>query len=410
MAHKEENPDASIRSVAELFNVSRDTLRRRLQGVPNRAAGHANEQLLSSRLKDKLVEWILWFEKCGHAPGPAQVHAMASLINVKLNFGDSVPESVVKRWVSRFLKRYSTLRSKKGLRLAQDRARCANPEDIGHWFDRFERVRSSNAIESENIWNMDESGLYLGTTKHHRVIGSIGSSSTYVKDSGNREWVTSVECVSAKGAHTKCLVVFKGKNVQNTWLHPDDAPDWYYATTDSAWTNSELGLQWLKKLFLPETAPTEQRAHRLLLCDGHSSHMTPEFIWECYINDVDLVYLPAHTSHVLQPLDLSVFSRIKASYRAQVAEMSRWEDAMPVKKQRFVVLYNNARGHALSRSYICGGWRGAGLRPWNPKKVLNSTQLIDATQGVPSTPEKRPRSASMDVKTPQNKRQLLEIL
>ena len=97
IAHKEENPTVSIRTVAELFDVSRETLRRRLQGAPNRAAGHAGAQLLSPRLEDKLVEWILWFEKCGHAPGPSQVQAMASLINVKLNFGDSVPQSVGKQ-------------------------------------------------------------------------------------------------------------------------------------------------------------------------------------------------------------------------------------------------------------------------------------------------------------------------
>ncbi len=38
-------------------------------------------------------------------------------------------------------------------------------------------------------------------------------------------------------------------------------------------------------------------------------------MWNCFNNNVYLVFLPAHTSHVLQPLDLSVFSPLKQAYR-----------------------------------------------------------------------------------------------
>ena len=54
---------------------------------------------------------------------------------------------------------------------------------------------------------------------------------------------------------------------------------------------------------------------RLLILDGHGSHTTPEFMVECFSNKIWLVFLPAHTSHVLQPLDVGVFSALKRYYR-----------------------------------------------------------------------------------------------
>jgi hypothetical protein len=80
---------------------------------------------------------------------------------------------------------------------------------------------------------------------------------------------------------------------------------------------------------------------------------------------------------------------------------------MPIKKIRFVGYYNRAREHALNENYIKAGWRRAGLFPWNPKKVLQLSQIFSNT--ITSTaPSKRPNSSSSLLSTPQNKRQLIE--
>ena len=40
-----------------------------------------------------------------------------------------------------------------------------------------------------------------------------------------------------------------------------------------------------------------------------------DFMWLCYTNNIHVIYLLAYTSYVLQPLDLSIFSPLKHSYR-----------------------------------------------------------------------------------------------
>ena len=56
--------------------------------------------------------------------------------------------------------------------------------------------------------------------------------------------------------------------------------------------------------------------------DGHGSHVKVEFMWECKQNNVELLFLPAHSSHVLQPFDLDTFFPLKSRYRSRIADLT----------------------------------------------------------------------------------------
>jgi hypothetical protein len=59
----------------------------------------------------------------------------------------------------------------------------------------------------------------------------------------------------------------------------------------------------------------------LLILDGHSSHLTPEFNTFCKENAIIYLCMPLYTSHLLQPLDVGVFRPLKRSYRKLVEGM-----------------------------------------------------------------------------------------
>ncbi|KEQ90523.1 hypothetical protein AUEXF2481DRAFT_55663, partial [Aureobasidium subglaciale EXF-2481] len=107
-------------------------------------------------------------------------------------------------------------------------------------------------------------------------------------------------------------------------------------------TTNNYGLHWLQRIFHPKTQPNSDK-WRLLILDGHGSHTTIEFLWFCKQHKIFLLFLPAHSSHVLQPLDLGVFSPLKSRYRQQIADLAALDDASPIKKQRFVTCYHLAR-------------------------------------------------------------------
>ncbi|RPA94370.1 DDE-domain-containing protein, partial [Choiromyces venosus 120613-1] len=66
--------------------------------------------------------------------------------------------------------------------------------------------------------------------------------------------------------------------------------------------------------------------YRILLFDGHNSHVNISFLEYCINNKVIPIYLPPHISHHLQPLDVSVFSTYKHAYCAELQEQFESHD------------------------------------------------------------------------------------
>jgi hypothetical protein len=122
--------------------------------------------------------------------------------------------------------------------------------------------------------------------------------------------------------------------------------------------------------------------------DGHGSHTAINFLYFCKQNKIHLLFLPAHTSHVLQPLDLGVFAPLKSRYRSKIAALASLDDASVIKKQRFISCYQSARIETFTPRLLRTGWQAAGLYPYNPSKGLNSSQ-VQALKPRPSTPPQR---------------------
>jgi hypothetical protein len=157
-------------------------------------------------------------------------------------------------------------------------------------------------------------------------------------------------------------------------------------------------------VFLPETQVAGET--RILLVDGHGSHAQPNFMVKCIENNVKVIYLIPHASHVLQPLDLSCFSAIKSRYRDQIANLSRYDDTAQIKKIRFIQYYQRARQEGLNPAVIMAGWRAAGIVPWDPRKVIRSSQVPQNDPIISVRTPKRRRQLSFDARfqTPQNRR------
>ncbi len=73
------------------------------------------------------------------------------------------------------------------------------------------------------------------------------------------------------------------------------------------------------------------------------------------------MFLLPHTSHVLQPLDLSVFLALKTHYWAAVSQLTLLTNSSPISKQNFLSCYSQARKEALSTKIIKASWQVTSL-------------------------------------------------
>ncbi|KAI1000387.1 hypothetical protein K3495_g7808 [Podosphaera aphanis] len=110
--------------------------------------------------------------------------------------------------------------------------------------------------------------------------------------------------------------------------------------------------------------------------DRHGSHTTAEFVCICKQNDVELLYLPAHSSHVLQVLDLGVFAPPKSKYRSQKADLAKYDDAAQIKKETFINCYHPARSNTFNSRVLRSGWKAAVRLEVSSRTMCTTIQSI----------------------------------
>jgi len=326
----------SVRKAGLDWGVPRSTLQERISGRVSRQEANEPSQRLSPVQEQRLTDWVLVQESLGRSPTHSQIRAFAGRILAARS--DAIP--LGKRWMAGFLRRNPILRTKKQLLIDSVRVNGATSNIIKLWFQKLE-LPAIKAIKPDNRWNMDEAGIMEGQGENGLVVGSVDRRLIQKKQPGSKAWTSFIECISVPGKALRPLVMFKGKSVQQQWFPTrlSTYEGWEFTATDNGWTSDATALEWLQKVFLPQTAPQDPSEARLLILDGHGSHETMEFMWECYSSNIYLLFLPPHTSHILQPLNLSIFAPLKRAYRKQLGFLSLLNDSTPLGKQNFLSCY-----------------------------------------------------------------------
>jgi hypothetical protein len=137
----------------------------------------------------------------------------------------------------------------------------------------------------------------------------------------------------------------------------------------------------------------------LLILDGHESHYSDEFEEYCKENNIITLCMPPHSSHILQPLDVGCFSPLKKAYGRQIEDMMRAHITY-ITKDDFFPAFRIAFFAAMTENNIQGGFRGAGLLPFDPESVIS---ILDLKLKTPTPPNSRPSTAQPWVsQTPNN--------
>ena len=120
---------------------------------------------------------------------------------------------------------------------------------------------------------------------------------------GSWEWVTTIEYVNSAGWVLPPCIIFKGKVHIEGWFQDDALPhDWRIEVSPNGWTSDEIGLHWLKNIFIPAKSRHTIGEYCLLILDGHRSHLTPQFDLICSKSNIIPLCMPPHSSHLLQPV------------------------------------------------------------------------------------------------------------
>ena len=94
--------------------------------------------------------------------------------------------------------------------------------------------------------------------------------------------------------------------------------------------------------------------------------------------------MPPHSSHLLQSLDVGCFSLLKKAYGRQ-AELLIRNEVTHITKIEFLPCFKAAFNASITERNILGGFRGAGLVPFNVEAVISKLEVRLRTLSLPPT-------------------------
>jgi hypothetical protein len=170
--------------------------------------------------------------------------------------------------------------------------------------------------EPSYVWNCDEYGAQAGKNGGGRVLAKTGVQSVYSIIPKEWEWLSVLVCVNVAGYHIPSFYIFRGKSFQRDYIkHCEDNAS--MAMQPRTWMTGYLLKSWIGH-FVKNVrdcglgiSPT---CRQLLILNSHRSHVTVDVVKTTRSVDLDLLTLPSHTSHALQPLDVSCFKPFKQAF------------------------------------------------------------------------------------------------
>ncbi|KAI9041891.1 uncharacterized protein KD926_006437 [Aspergillus affinis] len=290
---------------------------------------------------------------------------------------NTLPPTVGDKWLSRWLIRHPQYNMKKARAIEVERRRTHNRDDLEDWYRRLQSVIAVHGILENDIWNFGETGFQIGIGKDQWII-TRDHPKTYLGLNSNREYVTVVEAISAAGDLCPPFIIMPGKCIFRGWFDKASKGT-HIGVSDSCYMTDSLAFQWIQGFNL-YTKHRTRGDYRLLLCNGYGSHLTYEFVQYCEKHKIVLFFLPPHSSHLLQPLDIGVFHAYK-HHHAEAVSNATYAGCGKFTKTDFLHALSTIRKKTFKNTTIRHAFRLAGLVPWKPAVVLANLPEIR-----PSTP------------------------
>ena len=265
---------------------------------------------------------IVWLQRHGFPARPEYVrHLVRGILKEK-----GSTHELGKDWLQKFCFRHpevkKTMISPRDYRRAMQETRGC----FQQFYNLYRKTVDDLAILPEDIWNMDEKGCMAGIQgKSAALVHKYEPGTPFKTQNGSRKWTTMIEGVSQTGAVLDPFIIFKEKKLNTYWVSLLRQFKYgHIQMSENGWTNDEIGFQWLTELFEPQTSLIQKGKWRLILYDGHSSHISSKFIRYAVKKEIILLCLPSHTTHKLQPLDVGLFGPFAMHYQRGLEDRARY--------------------------------------------------------------------------------------
>ena len=201
--------------------------------------------------------------------------------------------------------------------LEEKRMLASTKQNIQPWLLLFNQIIHRFKIHPALLFNLDETPISLMEHYHYSELKALNELKPVAMMSERMANITVVLSIPALGSALPTVLLWPSKTLPAE-LSPLAAFDIIVMPNSSGWQTISSFENVMRTVIIPAIIEKRNRLkmnddYALLLLDSHSSRFSSS-TWElCKANHIVAMTIPSHTSHILQPLDLScngVFKRI----------------------------------------------------------------------------------------------------
>ncbi|XP_040573751.1 uncharacterized protein [Lepeophtheirus salmonis] len=383
----------SMRKVAEEFNMSHQTLKRKIDAYKQNNEAHLetsykNKMIFSMDQEEDIVKYILRCSELFYCLTPIDLrklaYATARANNLKVPPKWEAEEMAGVKWLQGFRSRHAVLSLWKPEKTSIARASAFTRYNIAKFFELLNDVFGKYKFPSHRVYNLDESGF--STVQNTRaVFAERGKKQVGQTTSAeNGVLVTLVGIVCASGKTIPPAFVFPRVNYKPRMLVGAPPGSLGLAHTSGWMTASNFIL--VIKHFVKYSMPTVEDPV-LLVLDNHESHLSFSVLDYAKNNNVHLLTIPQHSSNKTQPLDRTIFGPAKCTFDALLYSWGRDHNHQSATIYDMASLMGSAFISAATPRNIIRGFEAAGICPLNPNIFTDVDFALSEVSDRPICPQ-----------------------
>lgn len=379
---------------AKKHGVPRSTLRHKRDGKSPLVCPMGPSTILTKEEEFTLVDWIIKLSE-RHFPVSKEqlLDTVQKITNSTTRAKTFMKNRPSDKWFRLFLNRHPEISQRVSQNLTPSRE-SVTENQILNWFTEIKEYLESKHLfditrNPNRIFNADESAFYL-SPKEGKVLATKGNKNVYRSAGDEKENVTVLLTANAAGKIAPPMIVLAYERIPAA-ISQSVPTGWGLGTSENGWMCSSTFYEYMTNIFSPWLIKENIEKPVLFFVDGHVSHLTMHVSNFCAQNGIELIALYPNSTHLLQPMDVSVFRPLKLAFRNEVQKWRMDNYGNKLQKCNFAVVFEKALSH-ITEETIQNGFKASGLHPFNIKNVhfkkisaKNNTNKIDSESSVTSS-------------------------
>ena len=276
-------------------------------------------------------------------------------------------------WYKRFIGHHDDVLANCEAQVINQSQNKVSKEGIHILFWTMTKLMITEQLTADRVYNMDETGFQTHE-KRRKVVAVRGSKNVWTKSISADFHLSLVAACSASGHIVPPTFILFGTRVKRDVLNNCAVPGATVTTTESGFINEKIFLQWINTFSC--CIPGTVKRPIVLTFDGYSAHISLDVVTKALEVQILLVCLPPNAMHLLQPLDVAVFSTFKKHLRESIQKCMLSTSESNIGKAQAIQLASEAWIHGMLDSNCIAGFKATGLFPPNLVNMTGRFKLF----------------------------------